>query len=392
MPAAKTDPIRPAILEDASPEAVDIKPILAELLSQLRAKNYGTKLSDLPAYQAVRAQDAAYQGRVALALAATINQAESEHSNPLRWEMGEVLAALLRTSLALTETDYLRLFTYYGLTSAGLEKSLPNLFAFPLNLILSQLAKLAKRAPLSEPMLTLLRQLRDRTAGQPGDLLKIHLKTQELLSQAAGDDALPIVVFAADDPLGQALSQFVASLDRTDTRTAAWLGLLQQWQKATAGQPTAKLRKELDATTTAIGPAAVREQGRAWLQLLADMPVVEQQHTYEYGSGNVRHYSTWDFLTEPNLTVAKGLVWTLQPLADAGVLALLTSLGAKCFRKIPGKGPLAAGLGNACLLALAQNGLPGVAALARVRSKIRQTNTQELIAKYIAQESAKLGV
>jgi hypothetical protein len=33
-----------------------------------------------------------------------------------------------------------------------------------------------------------------------------------------------------------------------------------------------------------------------------------------------------------------------------------------------------------------------VAALARVRSKIRQTNTQETIANYIARESAKLGV
>jgi hypothetical protein len=393
MPAtSKEESFRPEILNDASPEAVEMKPVLAELLSQLRAKNYGTKLSELPAYQAIRAQDAAYQGRVALALAATINRAESEHSNPLRWEMGEVLAALLRTSLTLTETDYLRLFTCYGLASASLEKSLPNLFAFPLNLILSQLAKLAKRTPLGESMLTLVRQLRDRTAGQPGDLLKIHLKTQELLGQAAGNDALPIVVFAAADPLGQALSQFVASLDRTDARTAAWLGLLQSWQKATAGQPTAKLRKELDASTAAIGPAAVREQGRVWLQLLLDTPVAERPHVHEYGDGTTYNYSTWDFVTESNATVAKGLIWTLQPLANAGMLALLTTLAAKCFRKIPGKGPLAAGLGNACLLALSQNGLPGVAALARVRSKIRQTNTQETIARYIAQESAKLGV
>jgi len=392
MSAPKTDPVRPEILEDASPEAVEIKPILAELLAQLRAKNYGTKLSDLPAYQAIRAQDAAYQGRVALALAVTINQAALEHSNPLRWEMGEVLGALLRTSLALTEADYLRLFAYYGLTAASLERSLPSLFAFPLSLLLSQLAKLTKRAPLREPMLALLRQLRDRTAGQPGDLLKIHLKTQELLGQTTGDDALPIVVFAADDPLGQAFSQFVAGLDRTDTRTAAWLGLLQNWQKATAGQPTAKLRKELDAATAALGPAAVREQGRAWLQLLVDTPVAARPHVHEYGDGTAYTYSTWDFVMESNATVAKGLIWAMQPLADTGVLALLTTLTAKCFRKIPSKGPLAAGLGNACLLALSQNGLPGVAALARVRSKIRQTNTQATIARYIAQESAKLGV
>ncbi|HEX8506084.1 MAG TPA: DUF4132 domain-containing protein, partial [Hymenobacter sp.] len=80
------------------------------------------------------------------------------------------------------------------------------------------------------------------------------------------------------------------------------------------------------------------------------------------------------------------------PLADESLIALLARYATYCYRKIPGKGPLAAGLGNACLLALSQNGLPGVAALARVRSKIRQTNTQETIARYIAQESEKLGV
>lgn len=54
MSATATDPIRPAILEDASPEAVEMKPILTELLPQLLRKTYGTKLSELPAYQAIQ--------------------------------------------------------------------------------------------------------------------------------------------------------------------------------------------------------------------------------------------------------------------------------------------------------------------------------------------------
>jgi hypothetical protein len=393
MSATATDPIRPAILEDTSPEAVEMKPILTELLPQLLAKTYGTKLSDLPAYQAIRAQDTAYQSRLVLALPAAINRLNRDDYYLLRWGLGEVLTALMRTTLSLTEADYLRLFVSYGLDFSQPDEVSLHIYPFPLLLTLSQVAKLTKRAPLGEPMLAFLRQLRDRSAGQTGDLLKVHLKTQEMLGQATdGGDALPIVVFADGDPLGQALGQFVASLDRAAPPTATWLGLLQQWPKATAGQPTAKLRKELDAATATIGPAAVREQCRTWLQLLAEMPVTEQKHVREYNNGTTYTYSTWDFLTESNATVAKGLVWTLQPLADTGMLALLTTLAAKCFRKIPGKGPLAAGLGNACLLALSQNGLPGVAALARVRSKIRQTNTQETIARYIAQESAKLGV
>ena len=392
MPATSNELFNPAFLDDTSPEAVEMQPVLAELLPQLRTKTYNTKLNDLPAYQAIRAQDAAYQGRVALALAVAINHASSQYSNPLRWEMGEVLAALMRTSLALTEADYLRLFASFNFDFTDPAKGRPNLFGFPITLVLNQLAKLAKREPLSEPMLMFLRQLRDYSTGKTGDWLKVHLKSQEILSQSAGTDDLPVVVFADGDPLGQALSQFVAGLDRANPRTAAWLGLLQLWQKATAGQPTAKLRKELDAATAAIGPDAVREQGRAWLQLLADTPVTEKQHVVTYDSGRDYHYSTWDFVSEANATAAKGLIWTLLPLGDPALLQLLTTLAAKCFRKIPGKGPLAAGLGNACLLALSQNGLPGVAALARVRSKIRQTNTQETIARYIAQESEKLGV
>ena len=393
MPATpKEETFRPEILEDTSAEAVEMKPILTELLPQLLQKTYGTKLNDLPAYQAIRAQDTVYQSRLVLALVPAIQRVTRDDDYRVRWDLGEVLSALMRTTLNLSEADFLRLFASYGLDFAKPDEVSLHVYPFPLLLTLNQVAKLAKRTPLGEPMLAFLGQLRDLSAGQTGDNLKIHLKTQELLGQAAGDDVLPIVVFADGDALGQALGQFVAGLDRADPRSAAWLGLFQLWQKATAGQPTAKLRKELDAATAAIGPRVVREQGRAWLKLLADTPVVEHQHVITYDSGRDYRYSSWDFVTESNATVAKGLIWTIQPLGDAALLQLLTTLTAKCFRKIPGKGPLAAGLGNAGLLALSQNGLPGVAALARVRGKIRQTNTQETIARYIAQESEKLGV
>ncbi|UOQ72554.1 DUF4132 domain-containing protein [Hymenobacter cellulosilyticus] len=246
-----------------------------------------------------------------------------------------------------------------------------------------------KAGPAWRPLREVLTAIYQATTGGQRDEVQLNLKAQEILN-LTGEQQAPTVTFADGDPLGQQLNQFVAGLD--SGAAAQWVPLLQLWQKATAGQPSAKLRKELDAATAAVGPAAVREQGCTWLQLLASMPVVERAHVHDYGNGSVYNYTSWDFLTDANMVVAKGLVWTMQTLADAGVLAQLTALAAKCFRKIPGKGPLAAGLGNACLLALSQNGLPGVAALARVRSKIRQTNTQETIARYIAQESEKLGV
>ncbi len=385
----KKESLNPPVANVATAEFGDLQGVISELVAQMLDKSYSTKLTELPAYQAVRAQDAAYQGRVALALATAMN-----HCTPADYRasyaLGELLGALMRGTLGLTEDDYLRLFQLYKLAFSATVPS-PYLWPyFPVALTLAQVSRLAKKqGRLGQPMREYLGQLLRYSATGQGDLIKIRLKTQEILN-LAGEKQAPTVVFVEGDPFGKQLNQFLAGLD--PSAAPAWVSLLQLWQKATTGQPTAKIRKELDAAIAAIGPDAVRQQGRVWLQLLADVSVVGQPQVHEYGDGTVYNYSTWDFVTASNATAAKGLVWTMQTVADRALLELLTTLAAKCFRKIPGKGPLAVGLGNACLLALSQNGLPGVAALARVRGKIRQTNTQELIAKYIAQESEKLGV
>ena len=390
MPERQPEAFSLAIFDDASAEAVEMKPLLPELLGQALQKDYGTRLTELPAYQAVRMQDAAYQGRLALALATAIHLcAQADYR--ARYTLAELLGSLLRGTLTLGEADYLRLFRLYGLDINAPPAQL-ELWPFPWGLTLAQVGRLAKKqGQLSPPMLALLALLLQATSGGQGDGAKLNLKVQEILNQA-GSGAIPTVSFAEGDPLGRQLTDFVAGLDPAAATTAAWLRLLQLWQKASGSQPTASHRKDLAAATAALGAAAVRVQGSIWLSSLSAMPVVEETQTIHYPNNYDYTYTSYTYLLDANVPIAKGLIWTLQPLADTGILAQLTILAAKCFRKIQGKGPLAAGLGNACLLALSQNGLPGVAALARVRGKIRQTNTQELIARHIAQESVKLGV
>jgi len=378
------------LFPDTSPETATLQTVLAELTAQIMSRNYSTKLTELPAYQAIQKRDASYRGQMVMGLAAGMNHCGPD-DNGIRYTLGEVLGALLRGTLTLDEDDYLRLLYLYGLDADNPPATL-YLWPYPWGLTINQIERLAKKqGSLGEPLQRHLAVLRDATSGGHRDTVKLSLRVQEILALVGGQ-AAPTVVFNNDDPLGETLNQFVAGLDPAAPATSVWLRLLQLWQKTTGAQPTAKLRKELDAATTAIGPDVLREQCRSWLQLLVDIPVTERQRTYDYGNGSVYNYSSWDFVIEANAAVAKGLIWTLQPLVDPNSLQQLTTLAAKCYRKIPGKGPLAAGLGNACLLVLSQNGLPGVAALARVRSKIRQTNTQELIARYIAEESQKLGV
>ena len=391
MPASTAPVPFSSMFDDASPEAIEMKPVLEKLLPESIQKDYSTKFTELPTLLAARAQDVAYQGRLALAIATAMGRCTTAEYRE-RYTLADVLSTLLRGTLGLDDGGYLRLFQLYGLNFSRPEANL-NFWPFPVGLTLAQVGRLAKKhGQLGPPLLEFLRQLLQYTIGKPGDVGKLAPKVQDILNLVGGPTAMPTVVFGDADAFSRQLGAFVAGLAPADPASAPWLQLLQLLQKANASQPTAKLRKELDAATAAIGPAAVRPQARAWLELLVELPVVEQAHVHTYGDGSTYHYSSHEFLAEASAVVAKGLVWTVQPLADEPMLHLLASLTVKCYRKIPGKGPLAVGLGNACLLTLAQNGLPGVAALARVRSRIKQSNTQELIAGHITTASRALGV
>ncbi|UOQ74643.1 DUF4132 domain-containing protein [Hymenobacter cellulosilyticus] len=70
----------------------------------------------------------------------------------------------------------------------------------------------------------------------------------------------------------------------------------------------------------------------------------------------------------------------------------LAELALKCYHRVPGQGPVAVSLGNACVMALAQSGLPGIAHLSRLRQRVKQTSTQALIGSHIKKASRELGV
>ena len=391
-----------ALPANASPASVEMQPVLQQLIQEAGANaNWHSSVTELPVYQAIRAADATYRGRLALAAVVALRANEGR----MRTTCLRLLEGLSRMTLELSEADFIQLLQAYGLVfdtpvsegSAVLSLSIVrDALVFPVGLTLGQLEKAAKKRGLGAPLIAYLTQLlaateREATGYRANDIVKLHHRLQAILGLGNGDSR-PVVAFPASEPFGKALNEFAASLPDADATTLPWLRLLQLWTKTSGGQPTAKFRKELDAATEAVGPADVRQQSAQWLALLATMPVVENSQTIDYGHGDTRTYISYFYLQEANVAVAKGLVWTVAPLADDEVRHQLAELAVKCYRKIPGQGPVAVALGNACLLALSQNGLPGVSALARVRPKIKQSNTQELIAGYITSASQTLGV
>jgi hypothetical protein len=403
-----------ALPPTASPESREMQPVLQQLIHEAEPDfTWYSTVATLPTYLAARAQDAAYRGRLALAAAVALRANSAASTILLR-----LLESLMRGTVALPDEGFVRLFQSYGLDFGGAPQ--PDIReamgAFPVALTLGQLEKSVKKNGLSEPLAAYLTNFlaatdRELTGWRAAEVSKMRQRLQAMLNLRDAA-ARPLVAFPEGDAFGRALTQFAAGLPDDDPATLPWLHLLQLWQKASGGQPTAKFRKELDAATAAVGAEKVREQGGALLTLLVALRPVETSYVTEhtgdftteqlatmYGGAAARTAQGYrvtrtetTYLLEPSQTVAKGLLWTLAPLATEYLLTLLASYATYCYHKIPGRGPLALALGNACLLALSQNGLPGVAALARVRPKIKQTNTQDLIAGYIEKASQALGV
>jgi Domain of unknown function (DUF4132) len=400
---------------EAGPKALARQAVLQQLVRENAAtNNWHSNITDLPAYQTIRTQDAAYRGQLALAALAAIR----DNGGRVATSMVKLLGALMRGTVDLSEADFVALLQGYGLQfeTPNPETIRNALGIYPVALTLGQIEKFAKKNGVSAALAAYLTQFLDGTHLEltgwlSTDVVKIQRRLQVILSQTTATTR-PVLSFPDGDAFGRHLTQFSSRLTDEAPTTIPWLQLLQLWQRASGGQPTAKYRQELIAAVAAVGPENVRGQGGALLAALAAVQLKEityvTEHTGKFTSEQLATMygpaatitpqgfrvarTETRYLLEPSQNVAKGLIWTLASLGDDAIIALLANYATYCFRKIPGKGPLAIGLGNACLLALSQNGLPGVAALARVRSKIRQTNTQEMIARYIAQESAKLGV
>ncbi|MBC8083562.1 MAG: DUF4132 domain-containing protein [Hymenobacter sp.] len=402
--ASAASPKTHSFLQGTSPEATEMRPVLQQFLNEIKQLNlsyYSLKLTVVPAYQAIREQNAAYKGRLVLAAAEATHRSRTNPRDnyQIRSLVEALLQQLLRSTLELSPAELIRLFQHYGLdfASAQPDDIRTGFHLYPVWLTLGQVEKYAKKQGLGDELAIYLGQMLEATEGISGgygavSIVKIRMKIQEILGKGEGSDALPTVVFTDGDLFGRHLNQFVQGLDKAAPTTRPWLHLLQAWQKTSGGQPTAKLRKESAAAVVVIGPETVREKSRELLSVLASILVEARPQVVDYGNGRTYEYTEYVYLHESSLNVAKGLIWTLPPLADEPLLQLLTDFAAKCYRKIPGRGPLAAGLGNACLLVLSESGLPGVAHLSRLRPKIRQSNTQALIGRYVEQVSGELGV
>lgn len=94
-----------------------------------------------------------------------------------------------------------------------------------------------------------------------------------------------------------------------------------------------------------------------------------------------------------NNDALKGLVWYCSLAPSPEISRALGRLCEVCFKKLPGVGPLAPKVGNACINVLAETGTEdSLAQLGRLRYTIRLKSAQKIIGKAFDKAAGRMGV
>jgi hypothetical protein len=196
---------------------------------------------------------------------------------------------------------------------------------------------------------------------------------------------------AASDDFAAFVSGSLSQVADPAQRTR-WTAVLELALRATASKPTEKYLLEATQYIGALGHPEFRALTHQWLEYAIDLEPREVTHRQRYGL-RVHEYTTSVFLAPPSVNTLRGIAWMSGLAADNTTLKLLARLAERCYRKMPGKGPIAAGVGNACLYALYRSeGIEGIGLLSRLRTRIRQTPAQTAIEGYLQEAARKKGI
>ena len=294
-----------------------------------------------------------------------------------------VAVALARKTLPMTEQDVQRIFAAM-LDDNGLSKRESDYY--PLKYLINQIKKQFPNP--SETLSDCLKNACDRYRVFVENLWDKKAATANLaiLAELAGgsDEAcFP----AQDDEFARYANPQLAALP--PEQQEVWSKILALALSANAGKPSEKYLKEAKTLIDTLGADRFKKMLHGWIEFVCGSEV--QTETITHGEYS---YSTHVLpVCSVNQTVLKGLVWMCSHFHDSATLSALTQLALHSYDKIPNLGARYASVGNACFYALFRSkGLDGIACLSRLRLRIKFSNVQSAIAKYLDEAAVQRGV
>ncbi|MET0394055.1 MAG: DUF4132 domain-containing protein [Chitinophagaceae bacterium] len=322
----------------------------------------------------------------------------SWHSHDREWQLQHIrdnfLQHLLKTRLVLDEADLEAIISAFSTYSRHDGNS--HITCWPVNLLVTQIEKQQPGRYDAERFRYILEMLKENVsrpadAAYEKDQQKILRKIEALLFYCdKGPDAIKPTFFPGKDDFGTYANETVARMDESDR--LRWFRIMRQARKASGGKPSKKFLDESKTLFREFGTDRFKQLVNGWFVFLTAMKERTEQLVQQY-DGREYVFTSTEFLAASNIDMIRGFVWMCVHFHDKSTLSHIAVLAERCFRKIPGKGPAATAIGNACLYVLAHTkGLDGIGHLSRLRLRIRHSTTQGLIEKYLHEAAAEHGV
>ncbi|MDJ0821226.1 MAG: DUF4132 domain-containing protein [Paracoccaceae bacterium] len=229
------------------------------------------------------------------------------------------------------------------------------------------------------------------------DLRKVAKRIRSMLAAAEGQD-LSVVPYTqlGGDPFGDAVAADLAK--QASEEAAKWHRVLNHASDAGPAKPPVKFSNATKDLRNAVGKEWLRRHLQDWFAkaLVAKPEIITHRQSYTNNrTGEEHHFTTTEskLFTKPNATLLKGLVWTAEGLRDDKTVNLIADLCEKGMTKLPGLGPAAQSVANACLWYLEVTpGTQVTARLSRLGTAIKQKSTQAKVAELVRQKAETAGI
>jgi hypothetical protein len=303
----------------------------------------------------------------------------------------ELFRAVFRTNLQYNSEE---LITLYQMAKSPTPEVL---YWFPISTWLKQMKSIVQKEGLKPLIGNFLKSLQMADVGYGKGQEVNWLKVKELLAQSdtsSTPEILPVLL--ENDAMGEVINKALAEEQELIVKKTGY-ALIRQFKKVIQSTPNTRFPKELEKIAGDLGREKLVVLLGEWLSVLvgAEPQVVERVSNYSNPvtrETTQYHYADYLYLSAPNMVFAKGLVWASGFYPQVDTWKTLAQLAEKAYQKIPGKGPIATAIGNACFYALAQGGLEGVFYLSRLKMRIKHANAQSLIEGYILQTATWLNI
>ena len=304
------------------------------------------------------------------------------------------LQTLFRNKLLMDDDDIVQLYEAFNDHTVG---DWASFTGWPVGLMLNQIEKQRKGQSHSPQLKKVLQAFRDsinavKTGYNEKDRIKMMEKIDSILFGSVVDAAtVKPARLLGEDRLADFINPAIERMNEADK--LCWYKLLPLAQKASGAKPSGKFLDQTKSIIKELGAEKFKKTVHEWLQFLLMLKVNDEPETVIYPNGRTYTFISYDLITPVNIEAAKGLIWTCSHFYDQATIRLISALAEKAFKKIPGKGPTAASLGNACLYVLYKSkGLDGIGQLSGLKMRIKQASTQALIEKYLQAAATEQGV